>query len=252
MKKYRLASSQNLVKLGLSEHETGVYQILLDEGSLSAKEIAKNVNILPNAVYRLMDSLHNKGFVVPLTTYPKKFQAVPPSVAIEAFSEQQEKRLEELKIQSIRALTSETTKAPQTRIDLIVSRAETFSKFVELAPQAKKEILIISIGEPVPDNVKLAMRDGIERGVKIKLLVHRYNEENRQLLRSWLRMGVEVRHFPDWGFHLVILDGKKSLLMTNNPENTEERTGMLIFSDGLARALRDYYYSVWEKAMKIE
>lgn len=252
MKYLKPISSQNLVNLGLSSYEAVVYQTLLEEGSLSAKEVAKKVNVLPNAVYRLMDRLQNKGFIVPLDTRPKKFQALPPSIAIEAFSEQQEKRLEELKIKSIRALTESKPKAPQTRIDIIVSRAEVFSRFVELTSQAKEEILVISIGEQVPDDVKLASRDVLQRGVDVKFLFHLYNKDNRELLRSWVKMGIEVRHYPNWGFHLIVFDGKKSILVANNPEETAERTGMIIYSEGISKALRGYFYSVWEKAIKIE
>jgi hypothetical protein len=117
--------------------------------------------------------------------------------------------------------------------------------------KAKKEVLIISIGEQIPEEIVLGNRDAIARGVQVKMICHRYNQENKQLLESWQKMGWQIRHYPDWGFHLVVTDGINSILSVNNPKNTSERTGLEFFSSGLSRALRDYFYSVWKKAKVI-
>ncbi len=85
----------------------------------------------------------------------------------------------------------------------------------------------------------------------MKMIVHKRDKENKALLSSWKRMGVEVRHYPDWGFHLLVCDTKQVLLVANNPENTKERTGIVFDSPALAKALRDYFFGVWEKAERI-
>ena len=85
----------------------------------------------------------------------------------------------------------------------------------------------------------------------MKMIAHKYDEENKDLLSAWSRMGMEIRHYPDWGFHLNVCDGKESLLAANNPENTRERTGMVITSGALSKALRDYFYFVWKKAQRV-
>lgn len=252
MKKSRSVHSHILVKLGLTAHESECYTLLLRGGALSAKEIAEKTDIVVNAMYRTLNALEQKGFVTSLPTHPRKFQALPPSIAVEAFSTKQEKRLKELKMQSIQSLTQEKAKAIQTRIAILTGRTAMFNKFSEMAADAKEEILVISIGESVPDEVKLAHRDAKDRKVSQKLLFHRSDENNREILRSWVKMGIEVRHYPDWGFHLMVFDGKRSILVTNNPEETEERTGMIIHSEGLSKTLRDYFYSIWEKAIPIE
>lgn len=127
-----------------------------------------------------------------------------------------------------------------------------YNTFVEMVKQAEKEILVISIGEPVPDEVKLAHRDALERGVSQKLLFHKHDKGNEDMLRSWMKMGIEVRYYPDWGFHLIVFDGKRSILVANNPKATEERTGIVIYSEGLSRTLRDYFFTIWGKATLIK
>ncbi|MEK7070208.1 MAG: helix-turn-helix domain-containing protein [Patescibacteria group bacterium] len=246
-----LILSQQLVKLGLTSDEALCYLALLEEGSQSATEIAEAIDVFPNAVYRLMIKLEEKGFVVRLNTSPKTFQAIPPNIAIEAFYEKAKKDLEKIKIESIASLSSKTLPSPKTMIEVLTGKDSTFSRYVEFANQTKKELLVISIGEPVPDDIKIASAKAKERGVSQRFIFHVYNKENENLLKSWVKMGVEVRHHADAGYHLMIFDGKKCILVSSNPDNTEERTGMVIYSENLTNALRNYFYSIWNKSLEV-
>lgn len=240
-----------LVALGLTKAEAASYQLLVIEGSATAYQLAKRLGFLPNAIYRLMRGLVKKKFVVELDTKPATFQPIPPSVALEAFSKHKVQNLEE---QKIRALQMLSTKKPvsQTCINVLTGKNAMFSTYVALAKQAMKEILIISIGESVPDEIKLINRDALERGVAIKMIAHRYDKGNEKLLQSWVKMGIEVKHFPDWGFHLVVFDGQKSIFAVNNPNRTEERISLLIDNKGLSNALRMYFFSLWKKGKVIQ
>lgn len=242
---------QSLVKLGLSTDEAGCYLILVREGSLTTSQIAKNIKILPNAVYRLVKKLQSKGLVTTLNTYPVTFQAIPPAVAIDSYVDSKERELEEIKIATIRFLTQQQATLP-TKVNVLVSQKAFFDKFVELTATAQKEILVISIGETVPDELKIASARAVDRGVVLKFLFHVYNKNNEQLLRSWVRMGIEVRHYQDSGYHLNVFDGKTAVLVANNPENTKERTGMVFYNQKLSTSLRDYFYTIWERAVKID
>ena len=246
-----LIDSKNLVSLGLTKHESACYVNLLREGSLTGRQLANVTGIIPNAVYRLINNLISKGFVTSLDTTPTTYQALAPQIAIPAFLKNKTQTLEETSAKAIQELTNIKTQAPQTRVDFIASRQKMFSSYVEFAKAAKEEGLIISIGEPVPDEIKLINRDLMDRGVKIKFIVHKYGKENKELLQSYVKMGYEVKHFSDQGYHLMIFDGKVSILVSSNPKNPAERTGMIIYSEGVARAHRSYFYSVWEKATSI-
>lgn len=240
-----------LVTMGLTPKEASCYLALVSNGSLSANEIGKETKMFSNAVYRLIKRLSNKGFVVSLDTHPVTFQAIPPRVAVEAYIQKQEQSLEKAKLLSLQAFSRKLPKAPETRIDVIASRQNMFAAYVELIQEAKKEVLIVSVGEPVPDALKLANRDALDRGVAMKFIVHQRNGQNKELLRSWARMGMDIRYYPDSGFHLMVFDSKQSILSASNQQNLAERTSMRIYSPGLSHALRDYFYSVWEKAMVV-
>ena len=244
--------SSAFVKFGLSRDAGKCYQALLEFGSLTSEELARKIDVLPNAVYRLTNNLEKKGLIVRLDTYPVKFQALSPDVAFSALASEQIKEIEESKTLVIQSLQTKRVNNPQTKIDILTGWKSMMNKYVDLAKEAKEEILIVSIGEPVTDEIKLANRDALERGVSIKFIVHKFNQENHELLRSWMKMGIQVRHFAESGYHLVVIDGKKCLLATSNPRNTQERTSVVIYGEGLSRAMQQYFYILWEKSLAIK
>ncbi len=250
MRKLISHNSLSFVKLGFSRDEARIYETLIREGPASVRSISQKVEVLPTALYRLLKKLIVKGLVSPTGKHPAIYRAVFPSMALDGFIKTKQLELETMKEQVINQLTPKM-ESDQTRIDLLKSAYEFFLTYAELAKEAKREILIISIGETVPDEVLLANRDALERNVKIRFIAHKYDASNKDLLSRWQKMGIEVKHYPDWGFHLVIFDGIKSMLSVNNPNNTNERTVLVIYNKGLAKAHTDYFYSIWKKAKEI-
>lgn len=240
-----------LSALGLTDAESKCYQLLITEGTTDSYKLAKKLGFLPNAVYRLMRGLVQKGFAVKLETKPAIFQPVPPSVAIEACAKQKTLEIEKQKMRALEVL-SICKPATAPRFRLLTGRNALFTAYIQHAQEAKKEILIISIGEPVTDDVKLVNRDALERGVAIKMVAHTYDKSNEDLLRNWIKMGIEVRHVPDWGFHLVIFDGTMSILSINNSEQTKERTSLVIYNEALSKSHRNYFMGLWDKAKNIK
>jgi sugar-specific transcriptional regulator TrmB len=251
MRKKNTKVYQNLVKMGLTYDEARVFELLVKSGSLTARQLAKELSILPNAVYRLAKVLAAKGLLVRLSTSPIKFQVVNPEKSLKEYANRRANSLEQTATYVINALISQKTMGPETRVDIVTGQVEIFEAYVELEKVAKKEILVISIGEPVPDEVKLATKDALDRGVEIKFIFHLYTKENRDLLKSWVKMGAKVRHSPGWGYHFTIIDGKVSMVVANNPKETHERTGMVIYSKALTEAHRDYFFKLWKKAKPI-
>jgi len=239
------------LELGFSAHEALVYKLLLKEGSMDVKKIAKSANVLPNALYRLLLKLQNKGLITVSGSRPALYKAITPSIALDNYITNKIHELE-----SFRSVTTNrlqiTKKDSQTRIDLIKDAHDFFLEYARAANQTKEEILIISIGESVPEEVMLANRDAIQRGVTIRFIVHKLDQDNRDLLLSWRKMGLLIRYFPDWGFHLVVFDNTISLLSINNPDRTSERIALMIYSRGLSKAYADYFNSTWNKAKEIE
>ncbi|MBU0619241.1 hypothetical protein KKD62_03335 [Patescibacteria group bacterium] len=132
-----------------------------------------------------------------------------------------------------------------------MGKNESFRHYLNIVKKAKKEVLIISIGEPVIKELTLANRNFIKRGGQLKMIIHKYNENNRSLLESWKKMGWQIRHYKDWGYYLVVIDKKICMISANNPKHTDERISIYFYNPALAKALANYFYTLWEKAVEI-
>lgn len=240
-----------LVKLGLSNDASACYLVLIEHGSLNSSEIAAKMSVLQPAVYRLTELLESVGLIVRLNTHPMRFQAIPVDVALTSLVSRRTKELEISKTLVIDSLKYSVRTSLPTNIEIITGRTGMMKKYIESAKTATKEICIISIGESVTDDVKLVNRDAIERGVHIRFIVHTYDQTNEHIIQSYVRMGLDVRFMKDSGYHLMIFDGKISILSTNNPKNTEERSSMVIHSQGLSSALKNYFDRMWSTSAPV-
>lgn len=239
---------QKLVNIGLTKQEAVVYLVLLNEGVLNAKEISKRLNILPNVVYRTATNLQKKKLINTLTISPITYQVISPTLGLSLFAKEKTFSIEQNIDQISKFLNKIKKHSKETRIEMIFGKYETYLIGKDMANNTRKEFLVISIGEQIPQDLLLAVNKAHKRGVILRLIVHKYNNENKEILDNFKKNGYEIRYHPDWGFHLTISDNKEALLIVNNPKNPKERVGMQIFSQGLAKALRDYFYSVWKKA----
>lgn len=252
-KSVNLASKylQYLVHFGLSTKEAEAYIILSEKGPLPVNGVANITKASPNALYRILKNLIQKGLIIASPTHPAIYRTISPAIAFDALAKKQISTIEITRNELVQGLTSQQTH-DQTKIDLIGNIRDFFLAYAKLAHKAQTDILIISIGEEVPGEVLLANRDCIERGITIRFIVHKNDESNKDIVRRWIRMGMKVRHYPDWGFHLVVIDKKVSLLAVNDPKNTSDRVSLQFNSEGLSKALSDYFNTTWEKASPIK
>lgn len=241
----------DLVDLGLTEQEAKIYLTLLEEGNLPAREIAEMIDILPSAVYRTAKRLEDKKLIGIIKSSPILYQAVSPEVGLNLFIKQKRINLERRASEISNGLGKRRTSEKSTKVDVITGRYETFMVGREMVDLARKQLLIISIGENIPRKLMLSMNRANRRGVELKMIAHKYDKENVDILKNFKRNGYKIRHYPDWGFHLVICDKKQILLIVNNPDDPAERVGLKMHSKGMVKAMREYFFSTWEKAVKV-
>lgn len=242
--------NSHLTKLGLTVQQANIYSLLLNEGQLTAKKIAERLDILPNAVYRGLVRLDSLKLINLSSRAPLKYTIVSPEFSLSKLAKVKEFELAnslEMLIKSIMPQKS----AKETDLGLSSDKLKFFKQSEDLINKARKEVLIISIGEPSTNELILADKRAIERGVDIKFIVHKYDDENRDFLFNLQKNGLNIRYLKDWGYHLQIIDANKCLLSVNNPENTDERANILIQSKYLSKAFRDYFYLLWEKAQNL-
>jgi len=241
---------KEFVKLGFSKQEAAVYFLIHKKGSMSVNDLAQELEVSPNSLYRLLEKLTQEKLVSCTNSWPKTYKAIPPSFALDFLVKNKIMEMEESKEKLINLLPI-FNKSDQTKIEVIGGTKELFENYISLSRKTKKEILIVSVGEEVSEEVLLANRDSIARGIRICFIVHKLDKTNKDLLVRWERMGIEVRHLSGQGFHLVIFDQDQSLLSASDPKKPEERTTIHIYSRAISKALSQYFNSIWEKATPI-
>ncbi len=244
---------RRLVNLGLSSQEAKMYLVLLAFGSLSASEVAFQLRIFPQAVYRLAKKLESKKMIAITKTAPLVYEVLPPRLAIASFAERQAVEIEKQSKELI-ALSEEKNsfkKSQPTHIEVSFGQREMFEWACKIINSAKKEILIISIGEHVPQEILVSNKRATERGVEIRFIAHKFDNENRAILENFKKNSMDVRHYPGQGFHLAIADRKRALLSVSNPQKTRERTSILLFNEGMSKALADYFDGIWDNAIVV-
>lgn len=244
-----IKASNYLMELGLTGDEASIYELLVTKGSLSAKGISKELGIVVNSIYRSTNTLLSMGLIVELDVSPMQFQSVSPKTAIKSLVRAKTDSLNNFSQLAIEQLS--VKKEPnRLSMDVITGRAELFEKYVELVAKAKTEILVISVGEPVPEEIWSATQKRLDCGVSAKFIFHKNNRNNALLIKRWQAMGVLVKHLPSDGYHLNVFDNKSAILSASNPKQTKERTGVVIYNEAVIEALRTLFFQQWAVATK--
>lgn len=239
-----------LAELGLTTEESSLYILLLIKGSLPAKAIALELGIIVNSVYRSTNALTGKGLITEIDVSPKCFQAVTPQVGIMQLANNKAAKLSDLSEAIIKALPVKEN-PNRLNMELLTGRTALFDKFVELAKDTCEEILVISIGEEVPESIWESTKDAIARGVDTKFIFHKNNQENVLLIMRWLGMKVDVRHLAGEGYHLNVFDHTSAILSASNPDHSKERTGVVIYNEAIIEVLRAYFFQQWQISRKL-
>ena len=241
---------QEFVKLGFTKLEASIYLSIYKSGTTSALELAKKLNASPNSLYRSLEKLTQKNILSSSNNWPKTYKAISPRFAFDLMVKNKIIEIEESKEKLISLLPTSNSN-DQTKIEIVGGSKELFDNYVKLSQNTKKEILIISIGEEVSEEVLLANRDCLQRGIKIRFIAHKLDQTNKNLLIRWQRMGMEVKHLPGQGFHLVIFDQNQTLLSASNPKIPDQRTTIHIYSPEISKSMSDYFFSIWDQATPI-
>jgi sugar-specific transcriptional regulator TrmB len=243
-------TKQHLLELGLSPDEANIYLLLVSKGGLSAKAIAEQLEMIVNSVYRSTNALIEKELIKELDITPKQFQAISPNSALEQLAT---KRILTIKESVDSVLNTLDLKENPNRLHmkLLTGRKELFDSFVDIGKSAQEEILVISIGEPVPESIWQVTKESLKNGVKPKFIFSKYDKDNIMLIKRWQTMGVPVRHVPKEGYHLNIFDRSAAILSASNPEQSKERSGVVIYNEAIIEALREYFFQQWALAKHI-
>ena len=181
---------------------------------------------------------------------PRRYQVVGGVAALKTLVDRQ--RIEKLQqLAVLEKVLKPGTPTSETRVDLVENKQTLYDVSLKLIKQAKNEAFIVSVGESIPPKLMLVNKEAADRGVDLRFIAHRFDTFNENALRALKLNGVKVRYYPDWGFHLLLVDQSVVVLGVSNPKNRDERTAVLLYNTDLTRAIRQYYLDTWEKAYEV-
>ena len=177
-----------LERLGLSDTEIATYLAILRHGEAKPNQIAAETDISKRHIYSVSEQLEEKNFVeVRNHATPTTVRAYPPEEVIERLQED---------IQSIHSELTELYNNPEPtaeEITVVKSKVTILARMNEQIERATEEV-VLSLPFAYLDEVEASLRDAVDRGVLVVLIVTEDGKDVERLreLATVARAGEEV------------------------------------------------------------
>ncbi len=235
-----------LREVGLSKEAIRLYELLIQKGKLTAQEAANFTGDHPSAEYRLFYFLEDRELVRRISGRPRSFEALPLKDGLQAsFVDQQHELGSLLKLAINRIPTLE-------QATVVVGRQALYDMYVTLAPHAKHEICIYSIGIAYSNDLAQVQGDVIKRGVRVRHVVQQQKASNYYVIKKWLRLGAKVRYLAmPRGYHLTIIDTTHALVTFSDPFDTESRVTLISSNQSVVDIFIAQFNELWAESAAI-
>ena len=230
----------NFLLKSIPPQSTKIYSFLEDGKSRTAKDIGKQLNIFPNAVYRAISQLLELGIVQELQGYPIKYQAKSTSDAMELYSLIMRQNFQD----AFQISNNTHSNERALNMSFITTRKDLLEQTKRDAEHTKHTFDHIVSGHEIPADSILAYKKSLERGVKIRIIVHQIPQ--KQMVESWKRMGVEIRYYPDIVGRIFIFDKRIIYFTSYNPKKKQEAVGMRFEYAPFALLMDELFEQKWK------
>jgi sugar-specific transcriptional regulator TrmB len=211
-----------LEAFGLSSKEAHLYVLLLKYGPKTTGELAKMLHSYRVDIYRLVETLMDKGMIEESVEKPTKYAAVAVDAALAGAMMRhayelrwmEENRDEVLELAQ-EYLSSESIAGDLYTFKIVKGRANTLTIMEQLVAAALEQITFVSSqgGISVLSASGIVERcvEAVQRGVRVRCVTE-IVPRNVGTVREALAGGVEVRHYNSYeATHFFIVDARESL-----------------------------------------
>ena len=248
-KNYRMTKPDNsfLKDLGLSEHQIRVYEVLVfAKIPFTAQEIAEEVMIYPNAVYRIFKELAQLGLIRKTARRPVAYIAVEKDAGFNTSYLQKQQLL-------LQALSESGVKNGEAEKSVIVGRQQLYEAYINFASNAETDIAVFSAGIAYSKELYKAQKNAVNRGVLVRHIVQHVDSSNYHIIHKWKQLGVDIRRLETkQGFHLTIIDHTTALITFSNPRDTEDRITIVTKHATAVELFRLQFEQMWAQAKVFE
>ncbi|MGM0405028.1 MAG: TrmB family transcriptional regulator [Thermoplasmatota archaeon] len=159
--------SQGLQKFGLTEYQARAYTVLVSHGVADAETIASTSQLPRTSVYKALDDLHEKGYVVVTKGRPKVYKPAEPLEVKGRLN----RELDDLfgRLNTIYEVLSEKGE-PQV-IYTINGKDRVMDKIGEILKKTEEEVIISTpYFSVILDNLETELNSTFKRGVDIIII----------------------------------------------------------------------------------
>lgn len=216
--------------MGLNLYERKLYVALLSRGVATAGELSELANVPRSRAYDILESLAEKGFVVPQPGRPIKYVALAPRDAFERHKEILKRNLEEALERVDRIAVSDVMNEleniyenglnliqPYDMTGTIKGKENIHQHIAMLFKTAEKEVNIIA-GDVMLEELYTkhlrTLRKLVRRGVKIKVLA----PETERIPIKTIKDIVEFRGIKKPIANMIAIDKKHVILTLTDPK----------------------------------
>ncbi|PCR90196.1 HTH-type sugar sensing transcriptional regulator TrmB [Natrinema ejinorense] len=151
-------------RFNLGEYEIDAYLTVLEQGQLTASEIADRTDIPQPRVYDTVRSLSDRGLVELRESRPMKVVAIDPDEAFDDVQTAFEQMIEELEARY-------TAPARETEAVSLVKSRSTILRYLEEVIDAAEYELSLSLTPDLLTRFEAELRGAVEAGVSVDLIV---------------------------------------------------------------------------------
>ncbi len=226
--------------------------LLLNNKAMSAREIAGEIDILPHSVYRAVKVLIELGCIESFGSRPIKFRGRPVAEAVSPFLLiSREWFLESFS--TYETMKNGNFQKDQENLDIsfIPSRQELMELSTQDLKRANEEVDLIVSGHEAPPETMLQHMRAIKRGVSIKILTQHSNSQNREMLKNWQQLGIEVKSGSSIRARVYIFDTKIVYITSYNLRQKEEAIGVRFNYPPIALLIKEIFTKHWEGSKEV-
>lgn len=159
---------EQLEALGLSSYAARTYVALVGLGEGTAKDVSDTSEVPRTRVYNAVTELEERGLVDVQQSTPKRFWPISTETAGRHFEQEYKHRVNRL-LESLDAVESVSTSSEQRGVWTVTGRRTVTERVVDFVESATEEVVYMTVGDLLTDEIVDSLRAASERGVSIRL-----------------------------------------------------------------------------------
>ena len=237
-----------LREFGLSEYAARSYLALLDLGTTEARDVSSLSKVPASKIYHILDQLHEKGLVVVLPEFPRKYAPVPFTEFLQRIHDEHAAAAQRIEtdrqaLEEMFAVMGDVAGGDRGSFTILRGRRNVLERACETLAAAKEDALVVlTAGQPrVWGPWVDAVAGAQARGVRVRLLGEGACSETR----------ARPSGLPPAAF-AVVADGRHAFVGHALPDDGHPSegndTGLAVEQEGIVTLVAALLEGQWTQA----